>query len=60
MRSSAAGQVLLRVRVADAQVALAVRAERGAGEDAHAGVVEQPVGDLVARRARSRATFGKA
>ena len=52
------GQVLARVRVAEAQVPLAVDAEGGPGEAAHAGVVEQVVGDLVARCARTTQTFG--
>jgi hypothetical protein len=39
-----AGDVLLRVGVGEAQVALAVPAERRTGEAGYAGVVEEQVG----------------
>src|SRR5438034_7176977 len=39
-------EIGLRGGVGEAQVALAVRAERGARQRGHAGLVEQPLGDL--------------
>ena len=50
--SPAPPDVLERVGVRDAQVALAVLAERGAREHRHAGLVEQPVGQLARVEAR--------
>ena len=44
--------VLERVRVGDAQVALAVLAERGAREQRDAGLVEQAIGELARVEAR--------
>ena len=47
-------QVLARVGVAEAEIPLTVNTEGGAGETAHAGVVEQVIGDLGARAAEGR------
>src|SRR5437660_238421 len=46
-------EVGLRVGVGKPQIALAMRAERGARERGHAGLVEQPLGDLRRRTLRA-------